>query len=402
MTAALSSAGTAHRTCPHVPWRAGSRRVRRLGCCLLFVMSGTAAAQATPRRRRREPRLALGVRRGRVDFGRARGHWLLQLLDRCLQRASARAAGRLGVASRGEPGHARRRRSAAGRASARAAGRSARTRCSRASARGARRPLDIQVGLIPPVFGAFSRRAYGTDNPLIGFPLGYQYVTTLRAGRLAGLGRRTAEQTGQRLARPLHGGRPGGGLRRASGRRAAVSGRRRGARGGRPRRGRCRRSRPAACRCPIALDVGWQPAGVRPRSPFVPSPASSSAARCRTARSSPVRSTDSLGAAGRERHQRSDRRRLRRGVLARAPGLCGRRASCSWWRLPPSAPPFSPEPLRAFAFDVEGRYRILPGAVRGDSCGPARLQRGLRHHRVPALGRAGPTRRGRRRLLHPP
>lgn len=42
------------------------------------------------------------------------------------------------------------------------------------------RAFDIQAGRIPPVFGAFGRRAYGTDNPLIGYPLAYQYLTSLR------------------------------------------------------------------------------------------------------------------------------------------------------------------------------------------------------------------------------
>src|SRR6476659_6522840 len=41
-------------------------------------------------------------------------------------------------------------------------------------------PLDVQAGRIPPVFGAFARRSYGTDNPLIGYPLAYQYLTSLR------------------------------------------------------------------------------------------------------------------------------------------------------------------------------------------------------------------------------
>ena len=45
----------------------------------------------------------------------------------------------------------------------------------------AARAFDLQVGLIPPVFGAFGRRAYGSGNPLIGFPLAYQYLTTLRS-----------------------------------------------------------------------------------------------------------------------------------------------------------------------------------------------------------------------------
>ncbi len=40
--------------------------------------------------------------------------------------------------------------------------------------------LDIDVGRIPPAFGAFSRRAYPTDNPVIGYPLAYQYLTSLR------------------------------------------------------------------------------------------------------------------------------------------------------------------------------------------------------------------------------
>ena len=43
-----------------------------------------------------------------------------------------------------------------------------------------RRRFDLQVGRVPPTFGAFSRRAYG-DNLLIGYPLAYQYLTSLRA-----------------------------------------------------------------------------------------------------------------------------------------------------------------------------------------------------------------------------
>jgi hypothetical protein len=42
------------------------------------------------------------------------------------------------------------------------------------------RRLDVQIGRIPPTFGAFTRRAYGRDNPLIGYPLAYQYLTSLR------------------------------------------------------------------------------------------------------------------------------------------------------------------------------------------------------------------------------
>ncbi len=42
------------------------------------------------------------------------------------------------------------------------------------------RAFDIQVGRIPPVFGAFARRTYTSENPLVGYPLGYQYLTSLR------------------------------------------------------------------------------------------------------------------------------------------------------------------------------------------------------------------------------
>jgi hypothetical protein len=42
------------------------------------------------------------------------------------------------------------------------------------------RAVDIEAGRIPPTFGAFSRRAYANGNPLIGYPLAYQYLTSLR------------------------------------------------------------------------------------------------------------------------------------------------------------------------------------------------------------------------------
>jgi hypothetical protein len=44
-----------------------------------------------------------------------------------------------------------------------------------------KRRFDVQVGRVPPTFGAFPRRSYEADNPLIGYPLAYQYLTSLRA-----------------------------------------------------------------------------------------------------------------------------------------------------------------------------------------------------------------------------
>jgi hypothetical protein len=49
-----------------------------------------------------------------------------------------------------------------------------------------RRRFDLQVGRVPPTFGAFPRRSYEADNLLIGYPLAYQYLTSLRADAVPG------------------------------------------------------------------------------------------------------------------------------------------------------------------------------------------------------------------------
>ena len=46
------------------------------------------------------------------------------------------------------------------------------------------RDFVVQAGKIPPVVGAFARRAYGRDNLVIGLPLAYQYLTSLRPDAL--------------------------------------------------------------------------------------------------------------------------------------------------------------------------------------------------------------------------
>lgn len=47
------------------------------------------------------------------------------------------------------------------------------------------RNFDIQAGRVPPTFGAFARRTYASENPLIGYPLAYQYLTSLRPDAMA-------------------------------------------------------------------------------------------------------------------------------------------------------------------------------------------------------------------------
>jgi hypothetical protein len=48
----------------------------------------------------------------------------------------------------------------------------------------AARPFHIQAGRLPLTIGAFARRAYGSDNLLVGVPLVYQYLTSIRPDAL--------------------------------------------------------------------------------------------------------------------------------------------------------------------------------------------------------------------------
>jgi hypothetical protein len=42
------------------------------------------------------------------------------------------------------------------------------------------RRFDVQIGRVPPTFGAFTRTVYAYDNMVIGQPLAYQYLLSLR------------------------------------------------------------------------------------------------------------------------------------------------------------------------------------------------------------------------------
>jgi hypothetical protein len=59
------------------------------------------------------------------------------------------------------------------------------------------RRFDIQAGRIPPTFGAFSRRTYAGDNPLIGAPIAYQYLTSLRGDSLPATSDELLQMRGQ-------------------------------------------------------------------------------------------------------------------------------------------------------------------------------------------------------------
>ena len=160
-----------------------------VGCLFVLCAATEAGAQAPPS----EPVVLAG---GALTVGGdisatfgSRGPRLLQL-HRLRGFRAADAAGRR---QRGAPRGQSRCRSSA-KSGARMAGGPAPTPCTSASGPGPARRFDIQVGRIPPTFGAFPRRSYESENPLIGYPLAYQYLTSIRADAVPGQRRRTARR----------------------------------------------------------------------------------------------------------------------------------------------------------------------------------------------------------------
>jgi hypothetical protein len=78
-----------------------------------------------------------------------------------------------------------------------------------------KRAFDIQAGRIPPTFGAFARRTYANDNILIGYPLAYQYLTSLRPTRLPANADELLQMRGRRVALEFFRWQPDQGSRRA-------------------------------------------------------------------------------------------------------------------------------------------------------------------------------------------
>jgi len=76
------------------------------------------------------------------------------------------------------------------------------------------RELDLQAGLVPPVFGAFPRRRYATDNPLPSLPLAYQYLTDLREDAAPATAEQIVAQRGRgwRVRYPVGSSEAGPGL----------------------------------------------------------------------------------------------------------------------------------------------------------------------------------------------
>ena len=226
--------------------------------------------------------------------------------------------------------------------------------------------MDVQVGLVPPVFGAFSRRAYSTDNPLIGIPLGYQYVTTLRPDAVpASADELLSKRGGGAGVRYSAGNQaPGYGVPLADGLRypagvevhaandhveagvAVTTG---------------------SLSVPNATDVGWSPqvsarVAVHPVPGFVLGGSVSHGTFFTRALTGTLGTADEHGAND-QTATGFDAEYARGHLIVRAEGIH------SSWRVPRLAPPYLTESLGAFAFDIEGRYRLLPGlyaAIRVD------------------------------------
>ena len=230
--------------------------------------------------------------------------------------------------------------------------------------------FDLQAGMIPPVFGAYPRRAYAADNYLIGHPLAYQYLTSLRPDAMPASEDDLEEMRGRgwRPSFPIGSQVIAAGVPMASTLRWDTGVQARVARG--PVEALVALTRGTLSSPRVDDDnEGEQLCGRVVARPLVGLVLGASAARGAYASEDPFEGT--AVRAG-ELHQTAwgaDVEYSRDYWLVRAEALWSR------WDLP--APITSP--VRARAMWVEGRYKILPGlyvAGRADHLGFSRLAGG--------------------------
>ena len=230
----------------------------------------------------------------------------------------------------------------------------------------------IDAGRIPPIFGAFARRTYPTDNPLIGYPLGYQYLTSLRPDALPasadellrkrGLGWEDAFSIGSTsrdhgvplvtafrwdTGVEVFGGSDRDGV--ISGGVAVTSGT-----VSNPRVGDDNSGRQFAGRVQLRPVVGLVVGSSLSWGPWVANSASQAAVGVNNS------SQYTQTAWGTDVEYSRDQILLRGETILSA------------WRLPIVDAPVLQLPLRAFSTSIEGRYKILPGfyaAARFDHIG---------------------------------
>jgi hypothetical protein len=239
--------------------------------------------------------------------------------------------------------------------------------------------FDIQAGRVPPTFGAFARRHYPYDNLLIGYPLAYQYLTSLRADALPANADELLRMRGRGWLSNFSIGNPApdNGLplvhafRWDTGLQVHAAN---------PRAEATVAVTTGTLANPLVGDDngGRQIAGRVVVRPFTGLVTGASAAR------GPFVTTDALRMGGIE-GRASDFTQTAWGADAeysRAYYLLRFEAIVSDWRLPLVRTPAIDMPLRAVSTSVEGRYKIRPGlyvAARSDHLTFSKVTGALRH-----------------------
>ena len=237
------------------------------------------------------------------------------------------------------------------------------------------RGFDLQAGRIPPVFGAFPRRSYASDNFLIGYPLAYQYLTSLRADAMPATENDLARMRGRGWLASYPVGSPDAGpglplvnaLRWDTGVQARV---------GSDRAEVMAAVTTGTLSSPRVEDDndGKQVcarAALRPVAGLV---FGASAARGAYAADEATAGTGVSASDLRQRAYGLDAEYSRGYWLVRGEVVWSR------WDVPAIAEPRVAGPVRARAVSVEGRYKILPGlyaAARVDHLGFSRLGSGV-------------------------
>jgi hypothetical protein len=229
------------------------------------------------------------------------------------------------------------------------------------------RGFDLQAGRIPPVFGAFPRRSYANDNFLIGYPLAYQYLTSLRADALPATEDDLARMRGRGWLSSFPVGSPYAGpglplvnaLRWDTGVQARV---------GSDRAEALLALTTGTLSSPRVEDDndGKQVCARAALRPVVGLVLGASAARGAYAADEAVEGTGVPATDLRQRAYGLDAEYSRDYWLLRGEAVWSR------WDIPAIAEPRVAGPVRARAVSVEGRYKILPGlyaAARVDHLG---------------------------------
>lgn len=232
-----------------------------------------------------------------------------------------------------------------------------------------RRAFDIQVGRVPPTFGAFARRTYASDNPLIGYPLAYQYLTSLRPDSLPASADELLRMRGRGWLSNFSLGElaPNRGVPLASVLRWDT--------------GVQVHAASRVMQATVAVTAGTisnplfkdDNGGRQIAGRVVVTPAAGLIVGASAARGPFVSTTAARGALG-EGHDGEFTQNAWGGDVEYSKGyyLLRAEAMVSRWKLPVVRWPFLPETLTAFSGSVEGRYKIRPGfyaAARVDHLG---------------------------------